>query len=354
MTSNNQSIAIIGANGQVGMELSILLREAGYTVYPVIRNKISAAMFESHGFNCRVGEITDQEAAPRLLADVDAVIVAAFAPWFRGPKPRPARQINEAIVRNSITYAPAHATVVYFSSIVAFGSDIGLSDLHWYGRTKRHLESIVKNECRGTDHEWYNLRLGLIYGPNQEFTNHFVDELQERQRVYLPVRPDRQTNVAHTVTLAETISQCVQQEPDPGTYGVVNQPQWTWSDLVEYYLPETNVQYRPELATDETNAVVPQFKSLLGNVLPAVDTYREILLSLLLYLPDWASTYVLHAHTDSETAAAIGEYQDRVAYEHRHLSYDPVPEPHIEVPAAEELIAREEAVYEALNIPSHT
>ncbi len=302
-------------------------------------------------------DLTDEDNIAKLrelLEDVDAVIIAAFAPWFRGPKPRPARKINEGIVRNSITYAPDHATIVYFSSIVAFGSDIGLSDQHWYGRTKRHLESIVKNECRGTDHEWYNLRLGLIYGPNQEFTNHFVNELQEQQRVYLPVHPDRPTNVAHTVTLAETISRCVQQEPDPGVYGVINQPQWTWSDLVEYYLPDTNVQFRPGMAADDTNAAIPQVKSLLSSVLPAVDTYREILLSLLLYLPDQVSTYVLHAHTDSKTESAIDNYEHRVAYDHRHLRYDPVPEPQIEVPPADELIPREEVVYEALNIPSHT
>lgn len=349
MSDQRTSVAIVGANGQVGMELSVLLREAGYTVYPVVRNEIAAATFDAHGFAYRIGEITSEEDAPELLRGVDTVVVAAFAPWFGGPEPKAARRINEAIVQNSLEYSPAESSIVYFSSNVAYGSDIGLSNWHWYGITKRRLESIVEDHCDDANRPWYNLRLGLVHGPNQGFTRQFVGALENRERVYFPVEPDRPANVVHTVTVAETIARCIRREPDSGLYSVVNQPQWTWSDLASQYVPETNTFFRPGLNGGDGDTSL--FRNLLGRVLPSLDDRREVLMSLLPYLPSRVSTYLVHTNTDSKIAASIDECMNRAVYADEHLSYDPIPGPHIKVPAAQQLLERETVICDTLKIP---
>ena len=54
------NIGIIGANSQVGTELCLLLRGSGYQVTPVIRSRWAGSFLSHHGFNCKIGEITDE------------------------------------------------------------------------------------------------------------------------------------------------------------------------------------------------------------------------------------------------------------------------------------------------------
>lgn len=347
--SEEYRVAIVGANGQVGVSLSILLRERGMTVQPVVRNKIGAALFDHHGFDYRIGEITTEAEAADLLHGADAVIIAAFAPWFGGPKPKAARQINTTIVENSVKLAPPDATIIYFSSLVAYGSEIGLSNWHWYGRTKRHLESVIEQACKRDGRPWYGLRLGHVYGPNQGHTQTLIDALSDRERVILPVSPDRETNIVHSVVLARAVEHCIEGTPDSGRIGVVNQPQWTWNDLVSHYVPETDVVFRPELAT-QAQAGSQAINRTLATLIGRLDSQREVLMSLLLYLPDRFSTYLDHALSSSDAADAISRYNDKLTYEHRHFNYGPMPSHSAEVPPASTVLDDEKQLCETLGI----
>ena len=63
------TIAVIGANGQVGSEVCLFLSEMdGIEVVPICRSELGAAPLRSWGLESRFGALTGSEEARRLLA----------------------------------------------------------------------------------------------------------------------------------------------------------------------------------------------------------------------------------------------------------------------------------------------
>ena len=62
-------IAIVGANGQVGTEVCLRLREVqGIEAVPVVRNPSGSAFLRLNGMTCRHGRIADTKEARELIA----------------------------------------------------------------------------------------------------------------------------------------------------------------------------------------------------------------------------------------------------------------------------------------------
>ena len=73
-------IAIVGANGQVGTEVCLRLREAAdVEVVPVVRNLSGSAFLRLNGVDCRHGRIADPEQARHLIGDCDVVVNFALS-----------------------------------------------------------------------------------------------------------------------------------------------------------------------------------------------------------------------------------------------------------------------------------
>lgn len=324
---HNHSVAVIGANGQVGTELCVLLREHGLDVRPVVRNRIGASTFEQLGFDYRIGSITDNERAPELLENVDTVVITAFVPWFYGQNPRPARKTNKQIVKNAVRYSPPESTQIYFSTLVAFGSEIGLSNWRWYKREKDRIESEFESYCERYEKEGYVLRLGHVYGPTQGHTRDLISDLSGRDHVSLPVSPSRDSNIVHTVTLSNVVQECAVNQVEPGTYTVVNNPQWTWSEVVQYYLPETTIRFEPQKQINAPGGRL--LETVIGRVMSPLRRYEEILISPLHLLPDKISVYLNNIRNSQEIRESIENYEQRTTYRHPHFSYGSVPGPQI-------------------------
>jgi dTDP-4-dehydrorhamnose reductase len=337
----NHTIAVVGANGQVGTELCILLRERGFDVRPIVRNRIAASTFDQHGFDYQIGSVTNADDAQRLLESADTVVIAAFVPWFFGKNPRPARKTNKQIIKNVVKYAPADANQIYFSTLVAFGSEIGLNDWHWYGREKKRIESEFEKYCDNYNSSGYVLRLGHVYGPTQDHTRELISELSGRDFVRLPIASEKPSNIISTVTLSHIVEDCAIDEVTPGRYSAVNIPQWSWSDVIEHYVPSVNVRYEPEIAVDHSDKSL--VKRTIGELMAPLREYKELLITPLHLVPDRISYYLNTVRNSREIQDSMNQYEQRITYQHRHFKYEPVPGPRI-TPSSETDLEQGESV----------
>jgi uncharacterized protein YbjT (DUF2867 family) len=107
------SIAVIGANGQVGTEVCLLLSKIpGVSVIPVVRSKLGAALLERCGVECRIGALSSDSAAKALLEGCD--LVADFS--LPGGMLFEVRRAIRSNVSRAIRNAPRGAPYVFVSS----------------------------------------------------------------------------------------------------------------------------------------------------------------------------------------------------------------------------------------------
>jgi len=263
------------------------------------------------------------------LKDSDTVVVAAFVPWFYAMNPKSARKTNKSIVRNAVKHAEDDANIIYFSTLVAFGSQVGLSNWNWYGREKRRTENDFNNYCEKYNKNGHILRLGHVYGPTQDHTREFMNDISGHDKLYFPVSDEKKTNIIHISALCDAVSACSDGNIDPGTYGVVNQPQWSWKDAVERYGSNTTVQFRPDLTVENQGGNVVQ--RLAGFGVRMFRPYKEVLISPLHYVPDRISSYLNTTRNSEEVSESLGKYNDRLVYKNSHLEYDPMPDPLLDI-----------------------
>lgn len=230
--------AVIGANGSVASELCCILRGRAIDVQPIVRNKVGAAYLRHMGFSCTIAEISNEADAKEALHDIDVVVIAAYAWPDLTSSPKQHAALNEALVKNAVAYAGQNATVIYFSTIRALSRKIDANTSFLrplYDKEKEHLEKVLLHWCKKYGKKGYALRLGHVFGQNQPFTKKVNELLVNAAELHLQTNPEQPSNIVHTVTIAEAITRCATSSVRPGTYTLVNVPQWTWRDVFEHY-----------------------------------------------------------------------------------------------------------------------
>lgn len=317
-------VGIIGANGQVGTELTFLFRSRGIEVIPIVRNAVAGSMFKHYGFGYRLADITDPVDARRALSDLDIVVIAAFAsPITRGDyKPKHARSTNEAIIKNSIQYASNAAKLVYFSSVAAFGQQMGISEHWWYVREKRHLEKIFSESCDLNDMNGYVYRIGLVLGQNIDRTQDIETTLSDSIRVDIEAAATVNSNTVHTVTIAESVLHCVDDDMTSGTYTIVNQPQWTWERVFDYYdKGNTDIRFIGKQSSH------PLYAQLLAKLSSYATNRQTELMSTSYYLPDIFNHYTFNKYMQRNIGGEISDYESRFKFHRREFDYQEAPGP---------------------------
>ncbi len=140
-------IAILGANGQVGTEVCLLLKlMPGVEVVPICRSETSASYLRRCDLDVRIGRVDDGDTAARLLEKCDAVADFSLPTGSTVEVQRAMR----SVIPNLARYSPAGVPLVYLSSITAFG----IPDFHHplreyrisrnsYGACKRYGERLA-------------------------------------------------------------------------------------------------------------------------------------------------------------------------------------------------------------------
>lgn len=343
-------VGIVGGNSQVSVELALLLRDAGHEMVPVVRNRQAAAFLGHAGFDCRIADATDAGELRAALADVDTVVIAAYAGI--GARDisdyRQAVETNEAIVQNSVEQSPAGATVVYFSSIAAFGNELFDSPIRGrfdqYTIAKRKLEELVRDAAEETGTPAYSLRLGHVFGPSQSNAERFRSVTDRSDELVVAADPGADANVVHTVTIADAVEVCAAGDATPGTYTVVNSPQWTWRELFDHYSsPSATLRFagRPDDS-------VLSASDVLGRLVDAAVEHRMKLLPLQLFLPDRLNKRVVYEYKRKSALSNIAESTER--FSTHEFEYRSVPGPFLaDLTPTDELLEREQVVRDALD-----
>ena len=230
-------VAILGANGQVGMEVSLRLRDVdGIKVVPIARNVSGSAFLRSHGLECRQGRIADPEEASALIGDCDVVVNFALS---NTAIPRADRETNRRIIRNLVAAAKPGAPIIFASTMMVYAPGRRLRIPDSYGLEKLVVERLFRRLCRASRHPAYVFRLGHVMGEMQNITSKIRGEIRDC-KVALPREGLRASNTVFTAAIVEAIVRIAQMQPAPsaGTYDLITFPQWTWLDVYQYYAAE--------------------------------------------------------------------------------------------------------------------
>src|ERR1700733_3426942 len=191
-------VAILGANGQVGSEISLRLRGVeGIEVLAITRNVSGSAFLRLNGVVCRHGRITDLSEARDLIGDCDVVVNFALS---NTGIPRADRDANRLMIRNVVAAAKPGAPIVFASTIMVYapGMKFWLPDS--YGLEKLAAERIFLRLCRTSHHPAFVFRLGHVMGDLQKITRKICAEIRQGI-VALPHQGSRASNTVFTSSI---------------------------------------------------------------------------------------------------------------------------------------------------------
>jgi len=225
-------VAILGANGQVGSEISLRLRNVdGIEVVPIARNVSGSAFLRLNGMECRHGRVSDPAVARSLIADCDVVVNFALS---NTGIPRIDRETNRQIVHSVVASARPGAPIIFASTIMVYAPAMKFWFPDSYGLEKLIAEKMFRRLCRASHHPAFVFRLGHVMGDLQNITRKIRSEICSG-RVALPHQGLRASNTVFTAAIVEVIVQIAKAAATPGTYDLITFPQWTWFEVYKYY-----------------------------------------------------------------------------------------------------------------------
>ena len=323
-------VAVVGANGQVGAEVCLRLREAdGVEVVPIVRNVSGSAFLRLNGMECRHGRISDTNDAKRLLGDCDVVVNFALS---TSGIPRVDRENNRSIVRGVIAGAKAGAPIVFASTIMVYAPAMTIRIPDAYGLDKLATERLLRRLCRASHRRAFVLRLGHVLGDLQNVSRKICDAIRDGE-VALPNHGLTGSNSVFTATIVEAIVQVARGAAKPGTYDLVTSPQWNWRKVYEHYAAQIGCPLRladpnyVRLRSRSSGSIVRRWlRHLAGN-----QFLRERLLFLLAYLPAETNQRIHLRYLQTRAMDEINALRDKQRCEPsvpdwRELTIRPMPQ----------------------------
>jgi nucleoside-diphosphate-sugar epimerase len=227
------TIAIVGANGQVGSEVCLSLQAMdGVQVIPICRTPTSSTFLRWYGFECRHGSLEDDACAASLLSGCD--LIADFS-LPRGLS-SDIRLTAGHIIDNIAHHAPPSSRWVYMSTVMALGMGSSSDAIRpyyiartVYGAWKRAAEKQVLHLGKQTRHEAYVLRLGQVHGAIQPVSQIIQQEIANGQFRY----SDGVSIAVFAHAIAKALLSIARGGEKPGRYTLVQD--WTERQVYEYY-----------------------------------------------------------------------------------------------------------------------
>jgi nucleoside-diphosphate-sugar epimerase len=320
---NNLKTAIVGANGQVGSELIKKFVDADLNAIGVVRNSLGAGKMDFFDVPHIKSDITVDDQAREALSDVNVVIITPWiSPNFDGvPDFKRSARINKTLIKNCVEYSSDDSLIIYFSSLVAYGKDIGLKDSNYYGQSKRKLENWVEKLSNFYDKSYYNLRLGHVYGPHQLHTKRLIRDHSLENEYVWEVEEEKDFNVVTIETLYDSIMICMQEIVQYGTYGVVESPQLTWKQIAEEFIPrQIRFVQKPKVSFERYN-----IRGLVWNkIFQKGEFFKSQFEDLFMpHLPHSLNVKIQQKYRTNNFHNIISKNH----YRHKHFDYGAMPDP---------------------------
>jgi nucleoside-diphosphate-sugar epimerase len=281
-------VGVIGANGQVGAELCLILaRRSDIELVAICRNRSGSAFLRWRGIACRHGRAADTADAARLIADCDVIVNSSLATGT----PAEIRRTEDRIIHNLFTHSKDSAKIVHFSTQSVYGDPRPnrlFRRQNPYGRVKLASERKVRAEQRQSKKPAYILRLGHVCGAMQEISNSIRDSIRARS-VVLPAK-DCSSNTVYTAAIIGAILQIIRGSVPAGTYDLMNSPPWTWHEVYDYEARVCRVGFEPVVAPDSPRrSVMTALRGSimsLGALLMSAKPIVEFGTKLFVHVPD--------------------------------------------------------------------
>ncbi len=280
-------LGMVGANGQVGAELCLMLAaRKDIELVPICRNRSGSSFLRWHGIACRHGRVADPADAARLLGDCDVIVNSSLATGA----PSQIRRIEDQIVQSIFRYSKDSATIIHLSTQSVYGDPRPNRWVRWrnpYGRVKLATERQVRLQSRSTRKPAFILRLGHVCGPLQEISNTIRATIRART-VSLPTE-NRSSNTVYTAAIIGAIAQIIAQRARPDTYDLMNTPRWTWREVYEYEADGCAVPLVPRIVESSSaswkSAIIAPAVRMAGS-LTAAQPVRDLFAKVFAYVPE--------------------------------------------------------------------
>jgi len=227
-------IAVMGASGQVGAELCLFLRYVyDVDVVPISRSRMGSAYLRYAGLACRHGDPAQPEDASSLYSDCDAIVNLAL-PGLTGDFSA-AKRTHDALIQNAMTFSRPGAVQIYSSTMSVYGDarvDQQMVISNLYAREKKRGEMRARVFAAKYEKPLFVFRLGHVCGELQGITL-LIRQMITRGEIAIP-QTERLSNTVYVATIADAIMTAVSTPSLAGTYDLMNVPQWTWQEVVEY------------------------------------------------------------------------------------------------------------------------
>jgi nucleoside-diphosphate-sugar epimerase len=237
----SRRVAIVGANGRVGTELALRLRDvADISVAGLCRNPAGSAFLRLGSIECLHGEFADTNEARRMLGGCDVVVHLAYRP----PRSRREYLVNRTTSANAVLAAPEGSHVLFASTIMVYAPDLSIRIPSAYGLEKLSLERLVRRLGNTTRKRTTVLRMGHALGPLQPQSIEVLNVV--RQGVAkLPREGRRPSNTVFVASLADVVVQAARGVLTEGIFDLITQPQWSWMDVFKHYAKEIGREFVP-------------------------------------------------------------------------------------------------------------
>lgn len=306
-------IAVVGANGQVGREVSLFLHVMGVEVVPISRTEIGGIFLERCGLTCRYGSVSDENDATRLLEGCD--LVADFAhPTGLPSKIRKAVKSN---IDNIVRCAPQGTPYVYISTISAYGmrdEDSKMKNYFLprtlYAGDKRYLERRALSYKKNRD--VYVLRLSQVHGILQTVSQQFMEETASGY-LTLPFSANTDSYTVFCYSIAEALINIAQGKERPGRYTFVSTPTWSWGEVYTYWARQCGgkLEISSQGNVDSKRVGLRPFRNLVRFLLTPVVRlgmkHRQLILNYFLVGNPWFQERMQAEHLRRKAISEIGQ-----------------------------------------------
>jgi nucleoside-diphosphate-sugar epimerase len=316
-------IGVLGANGQVGAEVSLLLSMFDdATIIPISRSELGASFLRHCGLECRIGSVDGGDTSSQLLADCD--VVADFSlPRGLGKQ---VWRTTKRIIQGAIRHAPSGAPYVYMSSTMAFGMP-GSSTRYrnyllsrtQYSAYKRRAERYARLCGLTYGRPVHIFRLGQVHGEIQGVSRQWR-RVSSSEPVFLERKGQSPSDTVFCSTIALALVNVARGLDPPGQYTLLQSPEWTWAELYRFFAAQSgHVDLR---GLGGTAAPARGIRAVLRRIvslgLLALAPWKEILIAHT-RLPAELEYRLKIRYLASKAAGEIAEAKGHLRREDRHI-----------------------------------
>jgi len=244
------NIVVLGANGQVGTEVCLYLKNFdGVDVTAVVRNEFSTAILSRLNIKCLFGELSGDKKIKNAIADADVVLDLA---GYATGSVIEVNNFYSARLKYVVAGMKKDSNYVFASTMNALGFTDRSPKLkhHFlsssiYCASKRYAEKLSIELGKKYNVNVFVFRFGQVHGVLQKCTAVLRKLINEG---YSFTIPDTPSWTIFAYSIAEALVNVSNKLEKPGVYMLVSPHEWSWKELLNYIAQKDQLSVATNIA----------------------------------------------------------------------------------------------------------